>query len=178
MDEPRRRTKLFIGEDYRLKTLVYPKAGLASASGKRVNRLQGVRIITRSVMSTIKPAFRGKAMSVKIDWLYHRKNCVTCQRARDFIAAEEISVLDQADARKERRDPEQALALAKEANKIIVAKGAKVVMFDMKKDPPDDATLLAHLIGPTGNLRAPAVVKGKTLLIGFNEEAYKNGLGI
>ena len=48
----------------------------------------------------------------------------------------------------------------------------------MKKDPPDDATLLAHLIGPTGNLRAPAILKGKTLLIGFNEEAYVAGLGL
>jgi arsenate reductase-like glutaredoxin family protein len=117
-------------------------------------------------------------MPAKIDWFYHRKNCITCQRARDFIAAEDVSVQDQADARKERRDPRQALALAREANKIIVAKGKKVVTFDMKKDPPDDVTLLAHLIGPTGNLRAPAIVKGKTLLIGFNDEAYRNGLGL
>jgi arsenate reductase-like glutaredoxin family protein len=117
-------------------------------------------------------------MSVKIDWLYHRKNCVTCQRARDFIAAEEISVVDQADARKDRRDPKQALALAKEANKIVVAKGKKVVTFDMKKNPPDDATLLTHLIGPTGNLRAPTILKGKTMLVGFNEEAYRDGLGL
>lgn len=117
-------------------------------------------------------------MPPKIDWLYHRKNCMTCQRARDFIAAEEITVGDQADARKDRRDKKQALALAREANKVIVAKGKKVVTFDMKKSPPDDATLLAHLMGPTGNLRAPAVVKGKTLLIGFNEEAYRDGLNL
>jgi arsenate reductase-like glutaredoxin family protein len=117
-------------------------------------------------------------MATKIDWLYHRKNCVTCQRARDFIAANEIAVKDETDARKDRRDPKQALALAKEANKIIVSKGTKVVTFDMKKDPPDDATLMAHLIGPTGNLRAPAILKGKTLLIGFNEGAYLAGLGL
>jgi arsenate reductase-like glutaredoxin family protein len=117
-------------------------------------------------------------MPLKIDWLYHRKNCVTCQRARDFIAEKGIAVAGETDARKDRRDPKQALALAKEANKIIVSKGKKVVTFDMKKDPPDDATLLAHLIGPTGNLRAPAVLKGKTLLIGFNEEAYLNGLNL
>jgi arsenate reductase-like glutaredoxin family protein len=117
-------------------------------------------------------------MPAKIDWFYHRKNCITCQRARDFIAAEEIAVKDQADARKERRDPAQALALAREASRVIVAKGKKVVEFDMKKNPPEDATLLAHLIGPTGNLRAPAIVKGKTLLIGFNDEAYRDGLGV
>jgi arsenate reductase-like glutaredoxin family protein len=117
-------------------------------------------------------------MAAKIDWFYHRKNCVTCQRARDFIAAENVAVKEQTDARKERRAPEEALSLAREANKVIVAKGKKVVTFNMKKDPPDDATLLAHLIGPTGNLRAPAIVKGKTLLIGFNDEAYRDGLGM
>jgi arsenate reductase-like glutaredoxin family protein len=117
-------------------------------------------------------------MAVKIDWLYHRKNCVTCQRARDFITEEKITVTDQTDARKDRRDPKQALELAKQATKIIVAKGKNVVTFDMKLDPPDDTTLLAHLIGPTGNLRAPAILKGKTLLIGFNQGAYKEGLGL
>lgn len=42
----------------------------------------------------------------------------------------------------------------------------------MKKDRPDDPTLLAHVLGSTGNLRAPTIRKGKTLLVGFNEEAY------
>jgi arsenate reductase-like glutaredoxin family protein len=117
-------------------------------------------------------------MAVKIDWLYHRKNCVTCQRARDFIAQEQVVVAEQADARKDRRDRNHALALAKQATKIIIVKGQKVVIFDMKKDPPDDATLLAHLMGPTGNLRAPTALKGKTLLVGFNAEAYRDGLGL
>jgi arsenate reductase-like glutaredoxin family protein len=54
-----------------------------------------------------------------------------------------------------------------------VAKGKNVVTFDMKKDPPDDDVLAAHLLGPTGNLRAPTLRKGKTLLVGFNVEAYK-----
>lgn len=48
----------------------------------------------------------------------------------------------------------------------------------MKKDPPDDATLLSHMLGPTGNLRAPTIRSGKTLLVGFNEEAYKGTLGL
>jgi len=87
-------------------------------------------------------------------------------------------VREQGDAARERRGRDEALALARAVDRVIVAKGKKVVTFDMKKDPPDDATLLAHLIGPTGNLRAPAIVKGKTLLIGFNDEAYRDGLGV
>jgi hypothetical protein len=53
-----------------------------------------------------------------------------------------------------------------------VGKGKKVITFDMKAMPPDDETLLAHLLGPTGNLRAPTLRRGKTLLVGFSEEAY------
>jgi hypothetical protein len=60
--------------------------------------------------------------------------------------------------------------------KVVVGRGKKVVTFDMKNDPPDDATLLAHLLGPTGNLKAPTLRKGNTLLVGFSEEAYRQVL--
>ena len=55
----------------------------------------------------------------------------------------------------------------------MVAKGKKVVTFDLRKDLPDDETLLAHLLGPTGNLRAPTLRRGKTLYVGFSEDAYR-----
>jgi arsenate reductase-like glutaredoxin family protein len=76
-----------------------------------------------------------------------------------------------------RKGRDEALALAKTAATIFVAKGKKFVRFDMKKEPPDDETLAAHLLGPTGNLRAPTLRRGKTLLVGFSEEAYRQVLG-
>ena len=60
---------------------------------------------------------------------------------------------------------------------VIVAKGSKLVTFDMKKDRPDDETLLSHMLGPTGNLRAPTVRTGKTLIVGFNQDVYAEKLG-
>jgi hypothetical protein len=72
------------------------------------------------------------------------------------------------DAGKDRRGREAALDLARSAEKIVVAKGKKVVTIDMRHDPPDDDTLAAHLLGPTGNMRAPTLRKGKTLLVGFS----------
>ena len=84
---------------------------------------------------------------------------------------------DTADATKERKGRDEALALAHSMQRVVVAKGKKVVAFDLKKDAPDDDTLAAHLLGPTGNLRAPTLVKGKTLLVGFNDEAYQEVLG-
>jgi arsenate reductase-like glutaredoxin family protein len=81
------------------------------------------------------------------------------------------------DATKERCGPDEALALARSAARVVAARGKKVVTFDMKKDPPDEETLLAHLLGPSGNLRAPTLRVGDTLLVGFGEEAYRQVLG-
>jgi arsenate reductase-like glutaredoxin family protein len=80
------------------------------------------------------------------------------------------------DATKHRQGKTEALALAHAADRIIAMKGKKVVAFDMKKNPPSDEVLLEHLLGPTGNLRAPTLRKGKTLLIGFSEEGYASAL--
>ena len=54
-----------------------------------------------------------------------------------------------------------------------MAKGAKVVHLDLKKDRPERATLLGLLLGPSGNLRAPTLRRGRTLLVGFDESTYK-----
>ncbi len=64
------------------------------------------------------------------------------------------------------------MALAKTVSVIHVAKGKKIVTIDMK-NAPDDETLVGYLLGPSGNLRAPTIRKGKTLYVGFSEEAYQ-----
>ena len=46
----------------------------------------------------------------------------------------------------------------------------------MKSDPPGQAELLKHMLGPTGNLRAPTIRVGKTVLVGFDEETYRSAL--
>jgi hypothetical protein len=81
------------------------------------------------------------------------------------------------DARKESKGRAAALALAKSAALVVVGKGKKVVRFDMRKAPPDDDTLAGCLLGPTGNLKAPTLLLGDTLLVGFSEEAYRQELG-
>jgi len=69
------------------------------------------------------------------------------------------------------------LALLKTVNEVYAAKGKKVVHFNLKKDKPSDDELAKVLLGPTGNLRAPALRKGKTLVVGFDEETYQNVFG-
>jgi hypothetical protein len=99
-----------------------------------------------------------------------------CKKAQGFLESHDWQVRDQSDASKERRGAAEALALAKQADQVVVGRGKKVVTFDMRRDPPDDETLLAHLLGPTGNLKAPTLRKGRTLLVGFSAEAYRQEL--
>ena len=62
-------------------------------------------------------------------------------------------------------------------DEIHVVKGKRVVHVDLRKGKPAKAELLELLLGPTGNLRAPTIRKGRTLLVGFDEATYKKVLG-
>jgi len=77
------------------------------------------------------------------------------------------------DARQTTLGEKEAFALVKQVNEIYVAKGKKVVHLNVKRDKPDTETLKKLLLGPTGNLRAPTLRKGKTLVVGFDEETYR-----
>ena len=81
------------------------------------------------------------------------------------------------DATKNKRGREEALRLARSADRVVVARGKKVLDFDMKNDPPDDETLAGHILGPTGNLKAPTLRVGSTLLVGFGFDAYRQVFG-
>ena len=67
-----------------------------------------------------------------------------------------------------------AAALVKSAKKVIVAKGKKVQTFSGGKASKE---VVDALLGPTGNLRAPTVRVGNTLLVGFDESSYAEVLG-
>ena len=69
---------------------------------------------------------------------------------------------------------DDAVALAGQCDTLIVARGKKVTTFDLSGGPDDG--MLDAMLGPTGNMRAPTVRSGKTLLVGFNEEQYASVL--
>lgn len=66
----------------------------------------------------------------------------------------------------------EALTLVREAQCLIAAKGKKVTTVDLTLTPPSDDALAALLLGPTGNLRAPVMRVGQTILVGYNEQAF------
>ena len=79
------------------------------------------------------------------------------------------------DSRKSTLGRVEALELARAAGKVIAAKGKKVVALDMSQNP-SDSSVLEVMLGPTGNLRAPTIRRGKTLLVGFHDETYSTAL--
>lgn len=83
-----------------------------------------------------------------------------------------MSVKETISAGKVKFGADDAWKLASAATKVIVSRGKSVQTFDMKKGAIDKEGLLKAMLGPTGNLRAPAIRKGKTLYVGFNEDVY------
>ncbi len=69
----------------------------------------------------------------------------------------------------------EARAIAKQSSKVYVAKGKKLDVFDMRNAKISE--VVEKMLGPTGNLRAPTLRKGKTTVVGFNDEAYASLLG-
>jgi arsenate reductase-like glutaredoxin family protein len=65
-----------------------------------------------------------------------------------------------------------------EVDEIYAMKGKKLVHFDLTRTKPSREELLAVLLGPSGNLRAPTIRNGRTLLVGFDEATYRKALRI
>jgi arsenate reductase-like glutaredoxin family protein len=103
---------------------------------------------------------------------------MTCKQAQGFLESVGGSVAAILDAKKIKLGPSDALELARRVDTLVATRGKRVVTFSLKDDCPDDETLLAHLIGPSGNLRAPSAVVGRTLVVGFNEDVYRRELDV
>jgi hypothetical protein len=67
-----------------------------------------------------------------------------------------------------------AAKLVKSAERVIAAKGKRVEEFKPGGKAPQQ--VVGALLGPTGNLRAPCIRVGKTLLVGFDESTFSDVL--
>lgn len=70
---------------------------------------------------------------------------------------------------------DDAARLAGNASRVIVAKGKSVVAFDGGAGASN--ACIDAMLGPTGNLRAPTLVAGRTVLVGFDDGAWRSALG-
>ena|SRR6266446_7298475 len=102
---------------------------------------------------------------------------MTCAKTQGFLAKHKVGVSAKTDAKKATIKGDAALGVLKDVDEIYAAKGKRVVHVDLKREKPPRAELLGLLLGPTGNLRAPSLRKGRTLIVGFDEATYKRLLG-
>lgn len=87
-----------------------------------------------------------------------------------MLDEKKVTITETADARKERIDEDAAWDLLKSAASVTTAKGKKVQKFNPKSD--DKAEILKNVMGPSGNLRAPALQVKDAFVIGFNPDLY------
>jgi hypothetical protein len=80
------------------------------------------------------------------------------------------------DAAKVKKGRDEALKLARSVATVVVARGKNPLTFDMT-GPVNEDELVEAMLGRTGNLKAPTLRLGKTLLVGFGEAAYKSVFG-
>ena len=113
----------------------------------------------------------------QVDWSYHRNGCTTCGKTAAFLAERQIAVAAQDDARKVPLVDADALKLVNQVHDLYVTRGAKIIHIDLKKERPDDQSLLSLLIGPSGKLRAPTLMIGKSMIVGFNQATYEKIFG-
>jgi arsenate reductase-like glutaredoxin family protein len=80
------------------------------------------------------------------------------------------------DAKRATIKGDKALQVLTGVDELYVSKGKQVVHLDLRQARPRRAELRELLLGPTGNLRAPTLRKGRTLIVGFDEATYSKVL--
>ena len=92
------------------------------------------------------------------------------------MEAHDIAVAETVNA-SQKLGRQDALSLARQAKRLIAAKGKQVTVVDVTSKTPSDDELAALMLGPTGNMRAPTLRVGQTLLVGYNDQVFANELG-
>jgi hypothetical protein len=67
--------------------------------------------------------------------------------------------------------------MARQARRLIAAKGRKVNTLELAVASPSDDVLADLMLGPTGNMRAPTLRVGETLLVGYNDAVFADIFG-
>jgi len=98
-------------------------------------------------------------------------------RAQEFLANAGIEPKVVEKPSKPPYRDEKVRDLLASASKLFAAKGKKTLKVNLKSESVSDEEIAKFLLGPTGNLRAPTMVLGKTLVVGFNQELYEEIFG-
>ncbi len=87
------------------------------------------------------------------------------------------SVRETVDAKKTRFGQADLDEVFDGIREVVVAKGKRHVTFDLVRGEHEPGELARAVLGPSGNLRAPAIRVGQKMLVGFSEEVYADVFG-
>jgi arsenate reductase-like glutaredoxin family protein len=90
------------------------------------------------------------------------------------LGAGDVRIAEQVSASR-KLGADAARELLAGASRLVAAKGKKVQTFDLRTADPEEA--VAAMLGPTGNLRAPTLRRGRTIVVGFHDETYAELFG-
>lgn len=79
-------------------------------------------------------------------------------------------------ARKQRLDLSDVLRRIESAKGILSASRSRIAEVEWDEEMPDRSEVERLTIGPTGFLRAPALLVEDRLVVGFSEELYRRVL--
>ncbi len=82
-----------------------------------------------------------------------------------MLDSRRVSVREERQSKRQPLSDAEVKALLKSVSEVVIARGKTIRMLAASEARPAD------LKGPTGSYRAPMVKKGRTLLVGFSEEA-------
>ena len=113
---------------------------------------------------------------VSIEWYYQRAGCTACAKAQEFLRDFDLEVREQVDARRTRIGPSDVAKVVKGADVALVSDGRSVRRYELSK-AHDRSDMLARMVGPTGNLRAPTLKRDGLVVVGFHADSMREFVG-
>jgi hypothetical protein len=97
---------------------------------------------------------------------------------QEFLAQAKLKSKEQIDAKKSPMPAAEAIRLARAGKRVIAMRGQRVADHELTAaNAPSDAELTSLIVGPSGNLRAPALRSAQTLLVGFHAATLEKFFG-
>ena len=93
----------------------------------------------------------------------------SCKKAQEVLGPTEV--VEYGNASKEKLSKEQVKVLVNESSQIRVAKGKRTLTFDPQQD--DQEEILKSILGRSSTLRAPTLRIGSNLIVGYNDDLYR-----
>ncbi len=88
-----------------------------------------------------------------------------------MFESNKVQVRKERPARKEPLDEKEVKALLRGVSQVFIAKGKKVDSHPAKDVKPE------MLKGPSGNFRAPMLIRGKSMLVGYSADTLESWFG-